>query len=69
MEFPIHQPKGIETYLRAAQIYQGCRRKGNTVRKTVDCIIAAICIENSLALLHKDSDFDRIRACAGLRCY
>ncbi len=41
--------------------------KDMPVRKTVDCIIAAICIENDLALLHKDADFDNIGACTGLK--
>jgi len=69
LEFPIHRPKGTETYLRAAHIYRDCRRKGKTVKKTVDSIIAAICMENDLTLLHKDSDFDFIEACSGLKCY
>lgn len=67
LEFPIHRPKGIETYLKAAQIYRDCRKKGKAVRKTVDCIIAAICMENNLTLLHKDSDFDLIAECTGLK--
>jgi predicted nucleic acid-binding protein len=69
LEFPIYSPRGIETYLKAAEIYRDCRKKGKTVRKTVDCIIAAICMENGLSLLHKDNDFDIIRACTGLKCY
>jgi len=69
LEFPIWRPKGIETYIRAAQFYRDCRKKGKTVRKTVDCIIATICMENDLTLLHKDSDFDLIEACTGLKCY
>ena len=67
LEFPIYRPKGIETYLHAARIYRDCRKKGKTVRRTVDCIIAAICIENDLTLLHKDSDFDLIQAYTGLQ--
>jgi hypothetical protein len=67
LEFPIYRPKGIETYLKAAQIYRDCRKKGRTIRKTVDCIIAAICIENDLILFHKDSDFDLIKICTELK--
>lgn len=67
LDFPMYGPKGIETYLHAVQIYRDCRKKGKTIRSTVDCIIAAICIENDLVLLHKDSDFDLIRACTELR--
>ena len=67
LEFPIHKPKGTATYLKAAGIYRDCRKKGKTVRKTVDCITAAICIENNITLLHKDSDFDIIEGCVGLK--
>ncbi|MDE2058977.1 MAG: PIN domain nuclease [candidate division NC10 bacterium] len=67
LEFPLYTPKGIETYLHAARIYRNCRKKVKTVRRTIDCIIAAICIENDLTLLHKDSDFDLIQACTGLQ--
>ncbi|MFH1090387.1 MAG: PIN domain nuclease, partial [Pseudomonadota bacterium] len=69
LEFPIYGPKSIETYLRAAQLYRDCRKKGRTVRKTIDCIIAAICLENDLILLHQDSDFDQIETCTNLKCY
>ena len=69
LDFPILRPKGLETYLNAAQIYRDCRKKGKTVRKTVDCIIAAICIENKQALLHNDSDFDQIASCTGLKSF
>jgi hypothetical protein len=67
LEFPIYRPRGIETYVMAAELYRSCRTKGKTVRKTVDYIIAAICIENDLSLLHKDADFDLIKTCTGLK--
>lgn len=67
LEFPMYGPKGIETYLHAVRIYRDCRKRGRTVRSTVDCIIAAICIENDLVLLHKDSDFDLIETSTELQ--
>ena len=67
LEFPVFRPQGIATYLAAANLYRDCRCKGKTVRKTIDCIIAAICLENDLWLLHKDRDFDLIAACAPLK--
>jgi hypothetical protein len=69
LEFTIVRPHGLETYVQAAQLYRECRRQGKTVRKTVDCIIAAICLENDLALLHRDRDFDLIAACTGLKIF
>ena len=65
--FPIYKPSGTETYLESVKIYRHCRKKGKTVRKTIDCIIAAICMENSLTLLHKDGDFDMIESCTSLK--
>ena len=67
LELPCYSPKGIETYLRAAHIYRECRKRGKGVRKTIDCLIAAICLEYNLILLHRDRDYDRIASCTGLR--
>ncbi len=67
LEFPVIKPKGTETYIKAAEIFRKCRKQGMTVRKTIDCIIAAIAQENNLTLLHNDSDFEVIKNCSGLR--
>jgi len=61
------KPKGTETYIKAAGIFRKCRKQGMTIRKTIDCIIAAIAQENNLTLLHNDSDFEVIKNCSGLR--
>ena len=42
---------------KAAENYQQLRRKGITVRKTIDGIIATACIEANLPLLFSDRDF------------
>ncbi len=64
--FPLYEPQGVLTYIKAADIFKACARQGMTVRKTVDCLIAAVCIENGLALLHSDRDFESISACTEL---
>jgi len=45
-------------YEQAAILYRQCRANGETVRKLIDCLIAAIAIRNHTSLLHKDADFD-----------
>jgi len=55
------------TFVRAAQIYRGLRRRGITVSKPVDCMIAAVAIEHNVALLHNDRDFDPIEEFCGLK--
>ena len=42
---------------KAADNYRQLRRKGITVRKTIDGIIATACIEANLPLLFSDRDF------------
>ena len=51
---------GRESYTEAARMYLKLRKKGVTVKSTIDCLIARIAVENELFLLHNDADFDRI---------
>jgi predicted nucleic acid-binding protein len=51
----------------AAQNFRTLQRRGITVRKTVDCLIATFCIEEGHELLHQDSDFDGFEEHLGLR--
>jgi len=43
--------------LKSAVNFRTLRKKGVTVRKTIDTIIATYCIENKLPLLHSDKNF------------
>jgi predicted nucleic acid-binding protein len=42
------------------------QRRGHTVRKTVDCLIATLCLAQGHRLLHNDRDFDPFEAVLGL---
>jgi hypothetical protein len=44
--------------LESAMNYRYLRKKGVTVRKTIDVIIGTFCIHNQFTLLHCDRDFD-----------
>lgn len=50
----------VKTHIKAAEIFSDCRKKGFQIRSSIDCLLAAIAIENDLHLLHKDRDFDFI---------
>lgn len=43
--------------LKSAANFRALRKKGVTVRKTIDTVIATYCIENKLPLLYSDKDF------------
>ncbi len=43
-----------------SDLHRSLRKKGATIRKSMDCMIAYSAIKNGLPLLHKDRDFDII---------
>ena len=49
-----------EIFVLSAEIYRSLRVRGITIRKTLDCIIAASAIQYQVPLLHNDRDFDPI---------
>lgn len=58
LSFDIYETGGAAMALVAARNYRTLRRRGYTVRTTIDCLIATFCIESGHALLHRDQDFD-----------
>ncbi len=58
---------GMAIAVAAADMFRALRAKGITVDKTVDLVIGAWCIENRVALLHADRDFDPMEEHFGLR--
>ena len=69
LTYPIFKTRGLRTFEHAAQIYRDCRKQGLTIRKTVDCIIAATCIEAGVQLYHNDRDFAAIAKVKRLKIY
>jgi predicted nucleic acid-binding protein len=57
----------LEDFRRAAQLYRKARSAGYTIRRTLDCLIASVCIREDVPLLHADADFDRLAASTDLR--
>ena len=56
-----------KTHAEAARIFFDCRRRGLTIRGTVDCLIAQMVMEIDGVLLHDDDDFEKVRAVRPLR--
>jgi predicted nucleic acid-binding protein len=46
--------------IEAAELYRALRKKGITVRKPNDCLIAVYAIRRGIKLLHDDRDFQLI---------
>ena len=64
--FAIVPMAGDAIAVAAARSFRYLRRRGITVRKTIDMLIATWCIENRVPLLHNDSDFHIVARHLGL---
>ncbi len=67
LDFFQYEP--YEFSIKAAELYRALRRKGVTIRKANDCLIAAVCIENNIPIFHNDKDFDNIAKHTSLKIY
>jgi predicted nucleic acid-binding protein len=54
-------------YEIAAALYRTCRRQGETVRRLIDCLIAAHAVRAGVPLLHADRDFEVLARHTALR--
>lgn len=53
-------------YRDAATIFRAARRRGHTIRKLIDCLIAAVALRMGAQVVHKDMDFEVIALVAPL---
>jgi predicted nucleic acid-binding protein len=67
MELPLFQIMTPDLALVAADNYRSLRKKGFTIRKSVDNWIATFCIENKVPLLFSDKDFQPYVEVMGLK--
>lgn len=56
-------------YEMAALMYRNCRSNGETVRKLIDCVIAAVAVRLDCEVLHADADFAVLGRHTGLRIH
>ena len=69
LAFPQIRLGGSATALAAVDHTRDLRRRGVTVRKAVDCLLAAWCIARDVPLLHADRDFIPFSQYRGLRVF
>jgi hypothetical protein len=58
LDFPFMEMVGKNMAIKSAINYRFLRKKGVTVRKTIDVMIGTFCIHLHFSLLHDDRDFD-----------
>lgn len=60
LQLTVLRMEWLRDFRAAAGLYRAARKSGVTIRGTVDCMIAAVCIREGALLLHTDADFDRL---------
>ena len=66
-DITVFEMLGKEMALKSADNFRLLRKKGITIRKTADVIIASFCIEKKLPLLYSDRDFNPFVRRLGLK--
>ena len=56
-------------YDQAAALYRTCRRRGETIRKLIDCLIASVALRADAEVLHADADFAVLARNTALRIH
>lgn len=67
--FPLLRLETLDDFGLAARLYREARRAGVTIRKTLDCLIAAPCVREGVPILHSDGDFARLASCTQLEIF
>ncbi len=67
--FEVLKADPVEAAFGAAKLHREIRKKGITIRKSNDCLIAFYAIHHKVILLHKDKDFDLIAKYSSLKVY
>ena len=65
--FPVLDSDPVDAAYGAADIYRNARKKGITIRKSNDCLIAYYAIAHKAFLLHRDDDFNEIAKYTSLK--
>ena len=69
LDFGITPMLNEQVALAAARNFRVLRRKGITIRKTPDLVIASFCLLEGHHLLHQDRDFDHFETFLGLKVF
>ena len=67
LHFPVFEMVGRTLAEKAAKNYRLLRKRGITIRKTIDVLIATFVMERGYTLLHNDTDFDSFETELGLQ--
>jgi predicted nucleic acid-binding protein len=63
----VESPIEESLFLEAANLYRAGRRRGLTIRSSVDCPIAACALRHDMPVLHSDRDYELLAEVSPLK--
>ena len=63
----VESPVSAPLYEEAIDLYRTARRRGLTIRSSVDCLVAACAIRNDLTVMHRDRDYPSLAEVSHLK--
>ena len=63
----VENPVTEALVLEAVDLYRAARRRGFTIRSSVDCLIAAAALRHDVEVLHRDRDYTSLSRLSALR--
>jgi hypothetical protein len=68
LAFPVvDSPLGADVFQQAVELYRSARRRGRTIRSSIDCLIAASALRHDLTVLHVDRDYAELAEVSALQ--
>jgi predicted nucleic acid-binding protein len=67
LALPLLELGGLADFESAADLYRACRDRGATIRRLMDCLIAAVAIRENATVLHNDQGFEALAGRTRLR--
>jgi predicted nucleic acid-binding protein len=67
LKFPVYNLGGLDLAIQSAVNQRILRSKGAPLPDAVDCLLATLCIQKNIALLHSDPGFEPFERYLGLK--
>lgn len=63
----LESPLTARVFDDAVDLYRAARKRGITVRSSIDCLVAACALQHDAEVLHRDRDYEAIARISALR--
>lgn len=63
----VENPMTLDVWAEAADLHRVARRRGLTIRSSVDCLVAVCALRHRLTVVHHDRDYEALAQVSALK--